>query len=163
MEVDKENPDPDVPSVIFWTKGAVQALWQFLLQVREAQRFGPIGLSFHYAAATKAEIKVAAPTTNNATTAITTLKSQRRSGAPTILDLDHIKVYHDARYAVHLRNVFHAWSYQYDEDSSGAGHETPTATMDGIEHRTVVKRKVRMLKGVRLALLDERSKVILIC
>lgn len=165
--------DPDIPpatmSEIIWTRAAVRAFWQFLLELRASKNVGPIALSFHAASANRAVTKTTAPANNTCTITSTDSKSQKRGVAPTLLDMDHIKVYHDARCAVHLRNVFHAWSYRHFEDGSGTGRNTSTATADDnaftavVEHHVTVKSKVRPLKNVKLALLDERSQAILVC
>jgi hypothetical protein len=55
--------------------------------------------------------------------------------------VDHIKVYHDAANSMQLRNLLDAWAFQSGE--AGA-------------------HKVRLLKGARLVLLDERSKGMLV-
>ncbi|KAK7687098.1 hypothetical protein QCA50_009599 [Cerrena zonata] len=167
------KPDPEMSpttsSKVVWTRAAVRAFWQFLLELRESGNLGPIALSFHAAATVRAGTKPTAPA-NNASTANTGSKSQKRGVAPTVLDMDHIKVYHDARCAVHLRNVFHAWAYHCPEKStSGTGRENPTVSPDGgapsvdVEQHAVVKSKVRPLRNVKLALLDERCQAILVC
>ena len=164
------KPDPEIASTttsdVVWTRAAVRAFWQFLVDLRKSENLGPIALSFH-AVTSRSGTKTTA-LANNAPTANTGPKSQKRKVAPGLLDCDHFKIYHDARYAMHLRNVFHAWSYQYSEDSTGTGHERPTASLDDnvavdVEHDSNVKIKVRLLKNVRLVLLDEVSEAILVC
>lgn len=54
--------------------------------------------------------------------------------------LDHIKVYHDAPSAMHVRNALDVWAY----------------IVPGQEH------KIRVLKHARLVLVDERAKGVLI-
>jgi hypothetical protein len=60
--------------------------------------------------------------------------------------VDHVKLYHHAPNAMYLRNALHVWAYQADAPIEGG--EKP--------------EKIRLLKGARLALVDERSKGILI-
>ena len=55
---------------------------------------------------------------------------------------DYIKVYHDARFAMVIRNVLDAWGYLPSEEKEG--------------------NKVRVLKGVRLILVNDRSGGILV-
>lgn len=54
--------------------------------------------------------------------------------------LDYIKIYHEGLNAMHLRNMLHLWSYTEPQ----------------------LSRKIRVLKGATLALIDERSRGILL-
>lgn len=63
---------------------------------------------------------------------------------------DYIKVYHDLPYTLSLRSILDA--YQYRPDNRGA--KDPLVMSDA--------KKVRVLKGARLAFMDERSKAALL-
>lgn len=150
-------------SEIIWTRDALRSFWSFLLQLREVQSLGPISLSFHAAPVTHIDAKV-----TDGTSSITT---GRRPSAPTLLDTDHIKVYHDARYAVHLRNVLRAWSHTYNQPVTGPGNNKASTQSElaaasasaGSSSDKGSEAKVRLLKNVRLVLLDEQCQGILTC
>ena len=65
-------------------------------------------------------------------------------------DVDYVKIYVDAPYAPKMRDVLHAWGYE----CVGA---TPL-----VEGRYLRGTKVRMLKGAKFVLVNERSKGILV-
>jgi hypothetical protein len=89
--------------------------------------------------------------------------------------VDHIKVYHDVACAMHLRNALDAWSYQYRTEGDlggGAGSELKAGTEvdggDGKKQKELSSaadlktRKIRMLKGAVLVLVDESSNGVLL-
>ncbi|KAJ7093927.1 hypothetical protein B0H15DRAFT_776339, partial [Mycena belliarum] len=69
----------------------------------------------------------------------TVLSSHQGIGTLPLVYSDHIKVYHDAAHSMRIRNLLHVWAFEPG---------------DGV--------KIRLLKGARLVLLDERSKGILV-
>ncbi|KAJ7507355.1 hypothetical protein B0H11DRAFT_2219170 [Mycena galericulata] len=70
-------------------------------------------------------------------TAPSIASSSRRATMPLNL-IDHIKVYHDAATSMQIRNILDVWVLETGES------------------------KIRLLKGARLVLLDERSKGVLV-
>ena len=150
---------PDHP--IKWTHPSLHSFWTFLLSLKATHNVGALGLSFH-AARPPAPTSQAASTLNPTSLgggrqAIT--ESNTTSGQPTsagtamqpprarlvLSNVDYIKVYHEAQYAMYVRNALHIWSYAIQSASESTKPD-----------------KVRVLKGARLALVDERSKGILI-
>ena len=81
-------------------------------------------------------------------------------GCSMLLEVDHIKVYHDVTCALHIRNVLDAWGYPNTTlDGSFEAHGRDKNT--GKDNRPKTK-KIRILKGAKLVLVDERSKGVLI-
>ncbi|KAF8062210.1 hypothetical protein FPV67DRAFT_261350 [Lyophyllum atratum] len=153
------GPDPNIDGAIAWTHSSLQSFWAFLLQVREKRTAGVIGVSFH---ASRDEAQISRLTQTPASAALEHGNQHATAGShvtlnaatiPTALptdrallsSVDYIKVYHEAPNAMHLRNLFHLWSYVASCDSEPQ-----------------VQVKVRILKGARLALVDERSRGMLI-
>lgn len=143
---------------IAWTRDAMLEFWKFLTELRTAGRLGPLGLSFH--AAPTAQHLYSMPTTvprNETTSAVSAQSSTAENGGitptsqktvrTTVQSTDHFKVYHDAPQAMLLRAVLDAWVYQCRE-GNGADNGA---------------KKVRLLKGVTLVLVDELSQGILTC
>ena len=145
---------------IIWTADALQEFWKFLIAVREAGKMGPIGLSFY---CTNPYNTSPFPFSNN-TVAGQVLSQQNRSRdyssksqpqettsdsrnvvASSLRDVDYVKIYVDAPYAPKMRDVLHAWGYECE----GAG-------------RDLRRTKVRMFKGAKFVLVDERSKGVLV-
>jgi hypothetical protein len=147
-------------------------------RIRQAKTLGPISVSF-----------VAAPSPNfslasggsNVNREID-LEDISKTSPPTVfraslLMVDHIKVYHDVACTMHLRNALDAWSYQYRVEGdpgagAGAGSELKAGTevdVGGGKRQNelpptadVNTRKIRMLKGAILVLVDESSNGVLL-
>ena len=140
---------------IVWTKDAIRAFWNFLVDLRSAGRLGPLGLSFHAAPAPQAVSSTRTTITRNRSTANGTRLIEEQdtiSGAQkvqrmTAHGVDHFKVYHDAVQSCRLRNVLNAWAFTHDDDQVVSG----------------AVKKGRLLKGAILALLDEASRGVLTC
>ncbi|KAJ6481781.1 hypothetical protein C8R45DRAFT_311970 [Mycena sanguinolenta] len=143
-----EPPDPNTHEEIAWTADALSSFWSFLLLLRGKSTVGPLGLSFHVAP----DLGSSQPTytelsgmgaqpltlqTPDIKEAPSTVSSFRLAVFP-VTFVDHIKVYHDAACSMQLRNLLDAWAFQFGEG------------------------KIRILKGSRLVLLDERAKGILV-
>nr|GAT51659.1 predicted protein [Mycena chlorophos] len=139
-------PSPPAPdsNEITWTPSALRSLWAFLRDMRKKNQLGPIGLSYNVAATTgsgysQEDYAYGQPQTVETSTA-PSLAASMFEGAMRLHQIDHIKVYHDAMNSMGVRNVLYAWAY---------------LPPDGGE-------KIRMLKGARFVLLDERSSGIII-
>lgn len=91
--------------------------------------------------------------------------------------MDHIKVYHDVAYTMYLRNVLDAWGYHFrparDEnprviDDENGTNKAEWKDDEGGERQIisptaeVKSKKVRMLKGAILVLVDESSNGVLL-
>jgi hypothetical protein len=89
-------------------------------------------------------------------------------------EVDHIKVYHDVTYAMYLRNVLDAWGYHFQstrnssiqvpDDESGDSAAKMIDNWEGGEKKDITpltphvkSKKVRILKGALLVLVDESS------
>jgi len=152
------RPYPKNGLSMTWTHSSLRSFWAFLLDVREKRASGVIGLSFH-ASRNDAQTSQTVNTTSSLIpehgnqqtpephlifetgTIATTISAHR----VVLSNVDHIKVYHEASNAMHLRNLFHLWSYVVSPSTVSQPQE-----------------KIRVLKGARLALVDERSRGILI-
>ncbi|KAI8990741.1 hypothetical protein BD414DRAFT_414006 [Trametes punicea] len=139
------------PPSIAWTADALRQFWDLLKGLRDAGNLGPLSIAFHSpsssAATDPASLRSCVGSHKRETES--EISSQSRfSPAPTgvqepprttLSEYAHFKVYHDGRYSKALRNILHSWAYQ----------------MDG--------RKIRLLKGAILALVDDRGKGLLLC
>lgn len=152
----------DIRDPIKWTHPCLQAFWSFLLSLRDSRSVGLIGLSFHATRPPAPHLnpslhrspeRVHSASTGPGSYAIRPQLQQISVTAPSLLiapraglsSVDYVKVYHQGPCAMYVRNALHVWSYTFNPDLE--------ATREG---------KIRLLKGARLVLLDERSKGILI-
>jgi len=71
--------------------------------------------------------------------------------------VDHIKVYHDVEYAMFLRNVWDAWGFSLQAEGVEGVLDQDRRGESGTK-----MRKVRVLKGAKLVLVDERSTGVLL-
>jgi hypothetical protein len=131
---------------IVWTHGSLRAFWDFLLALRQARTLGALSLSFHAAPAHPHSCSLSSAEYSKRDPGSHVTSSDPDSGGAhlcrmPLLAVDHVKVYHDVGCAMFLRNVLDAWRF------AGEG--------DGVT-------KVRVLKGARLVLVDERSKGVLL-
>ena len=106
-------------SMIDWTPTSLNGFWKFLLEVRSKGVLGAISLLYHV--------------------------GSDDENAKGVLRCTHIKVYHDARIALHFRAVLEAW--RAEPRSNTGSIELPT----------------RILLGKRLPLVDEQSIIIGVC
>ncbi|KZT72028.1 hypothetical protein DAEQUDRAFT_83462 [Daedalea quercina L-15889] len=156
------TPGEPLDTQIVWTFDALATFWAFLLKLREGGALGPISLSFHAAPALYPESLVSNTTAVHAGHAVESVShglgvSERTSTSFTtrrvrssLLAMDHIKIYHGVRHSMQLRHVLYAWSYEMRNT------EVAEAAREGM-----LLTKVRLFKGARLVLVDERSKAIL--
>jgi len=167
-------------SHIVWTRTSVASFWDFLLAVQQAKTLGPISISFH--AASPPIISLTPPTndldrdTNRSTSPkdITSKSFANPVFCPSLQVVDHIKVYHNVTYAMYLRNALDAWSYHFrpTRDVSSQVHDEGEATgmadgEGGVRHTIPLlndaeSKKVRILKGAALVLVDESSNGVLL-
>ncbi len=121
-------------ALIQWTKTTLVKFWDFLKNVREAGHMGQVGISFQVATPReRGESWLSAEVIHEPT------NSAHGELSLPLSSLDYVKVYHKASSAMGLRNILDAWAY---------------VCPDG--------RKSRVLKGSRLALVDERCRGILV-
>ncbi|KAJ7481718.1 hypothetical protein FB451DRAFT_1030618 [Mycena latifolia] len=146
-----DSTDPPEPPVlktqeIVWTAPALSSFWSFLLYIRDIHA---LGLSFHVSQyfssnsqPTYSEISGmgAQPLSLNSGAAPMVSSSHQGLGTVPLNFLDHIKVYHDAANSMRIRNILDAWAFEPGK----------------------AQQKIRLLKGARFVLLDERSKGILV-
>jgi len=149
---------PDDP--IKWTHPSLRSFWTFLLSLKATHNVGALGLSFHAArppAPTQAASMLNLTSSGGGRHTIidsnTTSGQHTSAGTATqpprsrlvLSNADYIKVYHEAQYSMYVRNALDLWSYVVQSASESTQPE-----------------KVRVLKGARLALVNERSKGILV-
>lgn len=149
---------------IIWTREILIDFWDFLLKLQQAANLGPITLSFHAAPPDSIfTADTASDPTEESTNnpyhqfrqhySKTTIGSSlpRDSFTPYVYRAqleatDYIKVYHNAPYSLSLRSVLDAYQYR-PRKADGSG----TSKIGDLG-------KTRVLKGARLAFMDERSK-----
>jgi hypothetical protein len=136
----------DSPGSITWTGDALRSLWKFLVSVREAEKLGAVGLSFHCAnpCSTTRYPDIPSGRTNGEQTTIAA-GEQAQSVSLGLNTVDYIKVHVDAPYATGMRDVLHAWHYECLLPIRLGGEVT----------------RLRLLRGARLVLLDERNRALL--
>ncbi|KAG6828196.1 hypothetical protein H0H92_008815 [Tricholoma furcatifolium] len=140
---------------IVWTHASLQSFWAFLLEIKETGAAGGIGLSFHVtrgpsimSQSVQTLPKNLSPQTLPYTNIDVASNSQSIHSAASprgvLSSVDHIKIYHEGSMSMHLRNILHMWSFSFP----GGSEQLP--------------KKKRILKGSKLALVDERSTGILL-
>ncbi|KAF8639191.1 hypothetical protein AX17_001677 [Amanita inopinata Kibby_2008] len=137
---DNEDSLEKESSWIEWTKAALAEFWQFLLGVREAGRVGRLGFSFHTRRERGSTASSSAEVVNEqyGHSCAHGVREMQVWSLP-LSSADYVKVYHEASNAMSIRSVLDAWAYITPEGP-----------------------KVRVLKGSRLVLVDERSRGVLI-
>jgi hypothetical protein len=175
----QEGPVPDLPqpvdemNQIAWTHPSLLDFWSFLLAVREANTLGPIALSFHTTSIRTQEsnshplspdiFNHRQPAPGMSYTDNETAESFVSAHQTTLLAVDHVKIYHDVVYAMLIRNVLDAWGYRCPASNSPSEHQKTDKNMDNAGREPPEKpKKIRVLKGAKLVLVDERSKGVLI-
>ena len=102
----------DAQGSITWTADAIRALWKFILQIRDARRVGLVAVAYvpfsPSSAHDKGKGKAKEKGRHRAKGKEKTVEEKDPLGV-----VDHIKVYLDARYAMHVRELFHLWRYEY--------------------------------------------------
>ena len=145
------GPSGNISPEIVWTHDSLIEFWKFLQSVRTSENHGSIGLAFHLASSPSPFLDSEAQhshamgshklTTVSASVCnLANEPSNALSSHPLPLNtVDHFRVFHDALYTHSIRNVLHLWSFRIGET------------------------KIRMLKGAKLALLDEISNGVMLC
>jgi hypothetical protein len=147
-------PTPSSPIVdnqISWTQDSILKFWEFLLRLREVGKLGPLGISFNCSLQTR----ISPGTTNvdqrfyidpdllflDVTTSNTEAVPypQETCSNLNLSTVDYIKVNHDAPCRLYVRNALDAWSYEVGDTDSCV-------------------KKIRLLKGARLVLVDACSR-----
>lgn len=95
----------DAPGSITWTADALRTLWSFLLQIREARRVGLVGLAFVLASPGPSASDKKAQAKERE-------REKKRAEKDPFVNVDYIKIYLDARYAMHVRELLHFWRYE---------------------------------------------------
>ncbi|KAG6334708.1 hypothetical protein ID866_4387 [Astraeus odoratus] len=160
--------DTDYPHLvghkIVWTPEILVDFWNFLLGLQRSTKLGPISLSFHPAPSDMifTASEPIEESTNNPYHQFHQHSSRWKvtiGSSPTPSDgfapyvyrarleaVDYIKVYHDIPYSLSLRNVLDAYQYKLGDASTACSKMGDSGNF-------------RVLKGARLAFMDERSKV----
>lgn len=145
------------PRPITWTPDSLRHFWTFLGSIQQAKHLGPLSLSFHAAAADALATKdsPSEPVWESNLPYYYQLSSKQSAGtsddfamdicAAHLEGIDYIKVFHDIPYSLYLRNILHAYRYEPDN------RQVPGRLGAN-------DRKIRLLKGAHLVLMDERSK-----
>ncbi|KAI0664140.1 hypothetical protein C8Q70DRAFT_945666 [Cubamyces menziesii] len=146
------SPSPQVTCdghTLAWTTDALRDFWDFLKDLKDAGNLGPLSVAFHCATTSDSSSSIEQSCFGSHGQESGPQFSARSLASQPGVDsehlplslhqCDHFKVYHDARYTRVLRNVLRAWSYQ----KSGS--------------------KIRLLKGAKLVLLENRGKGVLLC
>lgn len=152
------GPNPPGNNYATWTHASLAAFWDFLLILQRAKTLGPLSISFH--AAPPRSLPASEP--DPATLPLgTNLSAYQSSTVPllhtNLAEVDHIKVYHDTKYAMYLRNILDAWGYQQPAGGNSSGDLPGNSAVASAK-----PKKVRMLKGAKLVLVDEVSSGVLI-
>ncbi|CAA7268787.1 unnamed protein product [Cyclocybe aegerita] len=135
LDSSEETPISSDLGTILWSEESLLNFWQFLLDLRRVGALGSLGISCHFARQQKQ------PSLPQNQANIETPPSA--VPVPGFSTTDHIKLYHDASKAFYIRNALDLWSFQI-----GIDQELP--------------RKVRVLKGAHLVLMDNSSRPILV-
>jgi hypothetical protein len=130
---------------ILWTSELLLKFWDFLRDLRTSGTAGSLGISFNASQdSQRARAMLANHKPPPFSTPLPTLSSKSVPGPAgprtTLLASDHIKVYHDLRRRLHLRQLLDEW------------HSVRTGHL----------QQVAVLKHARLVLLDEVSQAILV-
>ncbi|KAF9011818.1 hypothetical protein BDQ17DRAFT_1344896 [Cyathus striatus] len=140
---------------MYWTHKALDAFWEFLLKLKDVGSVGSLGVSFHASSSYQSSMSsINPPFIHSISQNHSTSKSEpseRSASVPriTLSSVDYIKVYQETRNAMYVRTALDAWAYNVHADDNGS-------------LRTEGPTKVRVLKGARLALVDARSKGMLV-
>lgn len=157
------SPNPNTGDPIMWTRESIASFWSYLLHLRDSHSVGTIGLSFH-ASNSSSPMSNSQSMSRNYTSLMSRLGNQVTlepnitsdqgstitsplASHAVLSNVDHIKVYHEATNAMHVRSALFAWLYP------------PLSPEKKDVNRSL---RVRVLSGARLVLIDERSQGVLI-
>ncbi|EIN14571.1 hypothetical protein PUNSTDRAFT_140830 [Punctularia strigosozonata HHB-11173 SS5] len=119
---------------VVWTQHCLLQFWDFLVAVQGSGKLGPINLALELSPSEEP------PFTQQAESAM------HDPLASYLSMMDHIRIMVDMQYAMHVRSVLDAWSY----DTGDGG-----TVMDTL---SPIANKVRILKGATLLLLDNLGR-----
>jgi hypothetical protein len=159
------SPDPNTGNPIMWTHASLVSFWLFLLHVQKTRRLGALGISFQPSNSGSPFTSSDPETAWGSLSLISGIGNQAGleshvscegrsmvTASPasyvTLSNVDHIKVYHEAPNAMHVRAVLFSWVY-------------PPLFLSE-QNDTDRLPSIRVLEGARLVLVDERSQGILI-
>ncbi|OCH92742.1 hypothetical protein OBBRIDRAFT_409898 [Obba rivulosa] len=170
---DAEKVRPEIT----WTRESLLSCWDFLLELRRVKSMGPLALAFHAALPSDAGSVLGhgqqSMSSGHQSTAVATAPGT----IPNLLFVDHIKVFHDSAYTMQLRNIIDVWGFQLDDTQKSperanvvphVHHPTEqpeqTAQTNAAEATVPLSHptKIRMFVGAKLALIDERSRGVMI-
>ena len=130
-------PTPSSPIIddqISWTQGSILQFWDFLYRLRQVGRLGPLGIAFNCCSS---QSRATTDITDQQMPTTDTLPYPQESRSLSMVD--YIKVNHDAPCRLYVRSALDAWSYEV-RDTDGC------------------VKKIRLLKGARLVLVDACSR-----
>ncbi|PPQ92554.1 hypothetical protein CVT25_010390 [Psilocybe cyanescens] len=131
---------PGIKDQISWTQDAIVEFWYYLLQLRKGGSLGRLAVSFH---ASKGHKHVPEASNLAIGNSKVTGTSNVRHSPRNLSAVDFIKVYQDALDAPFVRNAIDVFRYQCAQENG-------------------ITQQIRVLKGSRLALVDEFSQGILV-
>ena len=141
---------------ITWTHAALVKFWNFLFAIQQSKNLGPISLSFYAKPVSPIVVSNGADTfsvgINRHPIFDGDMPMPQTVDVPLqepLSDVDHIKVYHDTANTMYMRNILDAWSYEENINIM-------SSSVDILRGK-----KIRMLKGAVLVLLNEKSEAIL--
>lgn len=88
-----------------------------------------------------------------------------------LLLVDHIKIYCDVEFAMNVRTVLASWQYLWDEKNAAedaldfdlSGSQVSDIELYGKESQQFQVRKIQLLQGARIPLLDHRNNGLFVC
>ncbi|KAG1740486.1 uncharacterized protein EDB91DRAFT_352090 [Suillus paluster] len=158
----------DGTTLITWTRHSIVDFWKFMISIQQAKNLGPISLSFHAApsgvpftftssinrfdlTARRSNRPVQPAQSKASVDPSDDISDQIRHAQ--LESTDFIKVYHDAKYSLYLRNILDAYRY-IPEATTSEGHPNNCETAGSTT-------KIRMLKGAQLVVVDNLSRAVL--
>lgn len=124
---------------ISWSEDTLIKFWNYLLDLRKSGKLGRLAISFH----PSREPKPSTQSSRSGLPSDTSKHIRPTESTSAFSNIDFFKVYHDAQNAMYVRKALDIFSYPYT-------------------HADGRVEKIRMLKGVRLALVNEASQGVLV-
>ncbi|KAG2138373.1 hypothetical protein DEU56DRAFT_802880 [Suillus clintonianus] len=174
-QVPQKDDTPPLPSGpaplggtsrITWTHHSIVDFWNFLISIQQAQNLGSISISFHSAPSdtTFTLDSALSPTAESGNRPIQPAQSEASANPSDgfsdqirharLEATDFIKVYHDTKYSLYLRNVLDAYSYVPEGTTSERRQPTNCETAG-------LATKIRLLKLARLVVVDDLTRAVL--
>lgn len=157
-------------------EGEINGFGQVGYESLENQRMAMAATATAAAAAGDASTR---SNSSSATSAIS-ISSANATANPTpdasrvsLAGVDYIKIYHEAAYAMHVRNALYIWWYEHREHTNNGTDAMSGTAVErrGDDEGAGGKRnageggqlvKIRVLKGARLALVDHKARGLLV-